>query len=72
MKPLGLGKLIEARAKEAGQSPEEWLTAFINEHGSIKNAAPKLGASRQALSAKCRHYGIGVATIKREFSTNTE
>jgi DNA-binding NtrC family response regulator len=68
MKPLALGKKIEALATQANQTPQEWLTNFINENGSIKNAAEKLGASRQALSAKCSTYGIKVSGVKREFS----
>lgn len=68
MKPLGLGKKIEALAAQANQTPQEWLAAFINEKGSISKAADKLEVSRQSLSAKCSHYGIKVAGIKREFS----
>lgn len=70
MKPLGLGKKIEALAAQAEQSPQEWLTSYINEWGSISNAAKELKVSRQALSAKCTQYGIKVTGVKREFSTN--
>lgn len=68
MKPLGLGKKIEALAEAAGLTPQEWLANYINEKGSISKAAGDLKVSRQALSNKCKQYDIKVSGVKREFS----